>query len=72
MSVVFMVLYTIGAFTHISIYRSNAKRGHKFLLSELFFDFCMVRTVTCILRIVWIFEKGRGVVLAALITTLGG
>ncbi|KAK1992631.1 hypothetical protein LX36DRAFT_644460 [Colletotrichum falcatum] len=36
------------------------------------FDFCMVRTVTCIMRIIWAFEKDRVVVLIALIVQFGG
>ncbi|GJC96732.1 hypothetical protein ColKHC_05558 [Colletotrichum higginsianum] len=59
----FLLLFAAGAYTHIRIYRANAKRGHKFLLSDLMFDFCMVRTVTCIMRIVWAFEKTRVVIL---------
>jgi hypothetical protein len=72
LTIVFLILFLIGAFTHISIYRANAKRGHKFLLSDLIFDFCMVRSVTCIFRIVWVFVKLRGVILAALIFQFGG
>ncbi|KAL0782534.1 hypothetical protein CaCOL14_000440 [Colletotrichum acutatum] len=68
----FLLLFAAGAYTHIRIYRANAKRGHKFLLSDLMFDFCMVRTVTCIMRIVWAFEKGRVVILVALIVQFGG
>jgi len=68
----FLLLFAAGAYTHIRIYRANAKRGHKFLLSDLLFDFCMVRTVTCIMRIVWAFEKNRVVILIALIVQFGG
>ncbi|KAF4913000.1 hypothetical protein CGCVW01_v010968 [Colletotrichum viniferum] len=64
--------YHAGAYTHIRIYRANAKRGHKFLLSDLMFDFCMVRNVTCIMRIIWAFEKARVVILIALIVQFGG
>ncbi|KAM3427381.1 hypothetical protein NHJ13734_009004 [Beauveria thailandica] len=69
---VFLVFFGLGAFTHISIFRANAKRGHKFLLSDLMFDFCMVRVMTCIFRIVWAFSSPRGVVLAATIFQNGG
>ncbi|GKT46610.1 uncharacterized protein ColSpa_06791 [Colletotrichum spaethianum] len=68
----FLLLFAAGAYTHIRIYRANAKRGHKFLLSDLMFDFCMVRSVTCIMRIVWAFEKDRVVILIALIVQFGG
>ncbi|QPG95229.1 hypothetical protein C2857_007873 [Epichloe festucae Fl1] len=69
---IFLVLFGLGAFVHITIYRANAKRGHKFLLSDLVFDFCMVRVVTCIFRIVLAFASTRGVVLAANIFQNGG
>ncbi|KAM3498120.1 hypothetical protein MY10362_008549 [Beauveria mimosiformis] len=69
---VFLILFGLGAFTHISIFRANSKRGHKFLLSDLMFDFCMVRVMTCIFRIVWAFSSPRGVVLAATIFQNGG
>lgn len=71
-TIIFLVLFVAGAFTHISIYKANSKRGHKFLLSDLMFDFCMVRTVTCIFRIIWVFIHPRGVILAAQIFFNGG
>lgn len=72
LTIVFLILFMGGAATHISIYRANAKRGHKFLLSDLMFDFCMVRVLSCIFRIIWIFIHPRGVVLAAQIFFNGG
>jgi len=72
LTIVFLLLFGAAAFTHISIYRANAKRGHKFLLSDVIFDFCMIRTLTCIFRIIWVFVGTRGVVLAALIFENGG
>jgi hypothetical protein len=69
---IFLLLFMLGAFTHISIYRANAQRGHKFLLSDLMFDFCMIRTLTCIFRIVWAFVSPRPVILVALIFENGG
>jgi hypothetical protein len=71
-TIVFLILFILGAGTHISIYRANSRRGHKFLLSDLMFDFCMVRNVTCIMRIIWAFVSPRGVILAALIFENGG
>ncbi|KAH8770068.1 hypothetical protein F5883DRAFT_493659 [Diaporthe sp. PMI_573] len=71
-TIVFLLLFLLGAFTHISIYRANAKRGHKFLLSDLMFDFCMIRSVTCIFRITWVFTQLRGIILAAQIFFNGG
>jgi hypothetical protein len=72
LSALFLVLFATGAVTHMRIYRANAKRGHKFLISELIFDFCMVRNVTCILRIIWSFLSLRGIILAAQIFENGG
>lgn len=72
LTIVFLLLFIGGAATHITTYRANAKRGHKFLLSDLMFDFCMVRTLTCIFRIAWVFTEARGVVLAAQIFFNGG
>lgn len=71
-TIIFLILFIGGAFTHISIYKANSKRGHKFLLSDLMFDFCMVRTVTCIFRIIWIFTQPRGVVACAQLFFNGG
>ncbi|TDZ39569.1 hypothetical protein C8035_v005349 [Colletotrichum spinosum] len=72
LTIFFMILFILGAYVHLSIYRRNAKRGHKFLISDLIFEFCMVRTVTCIFRITWSIVTTRGVVLAALITENAG
>lgn len=71
-TLVFLVLFPLGAITHLSIYRANLKRGHKFLFSSTVFEFCMVRTATCIMRIVWIFVKAPAVILVALIFQFGG
>jgi hypothetical protein len=71
-TVIFLLFFLLGAFTHISIYRANSKRGHKFLLSDLMFDFCMIRNLTCIFRIIWSFVSPRGVILVALIFENGG
>lgn len=71
-TIIFLILFAIGGFLHITIYRRNAKRGHKFLLSDLMFDFCMIRVVTCIFRITWSIVSTRGVILIALITLNGG
>ncbi|KAE8452497.1 hypothetical protein EG329_000400 [Mollisiaceae sp. DMI_Dod_QoI] len=67
-TVVFLALFLIGAATHFTIHELNGKRGHKFHLSDAVFDFCMVRTVTCVMRIVWIYRpENNSVVLSALI-----
>ena len=52
-SAVFLVLYILGAVVHMIILQTNLRKGHKFIMSGLMFGFCMARTVTCIMRIVW-------------------
>jgi hypothetical protein len=37
----------------MTIFKTNLKRGHKFLMSGMMFGFCMARIVTCSLRIAW-------------------
>jgi hypothetical protein len=67
-TVVFLILFITGATTHFTIHELNGKRGHKFHISDMVFDFCMVRTVTCTMRIVWAFRtSNNSIVLAALI-----
>ncbi|KZL79171.1 hypothetical protein CI238_09548 [Colletotrichum incanum] len=72
LTIMFMMLFMLGAYVHLTIYRRNAKRGHKFLISDIVFEFCVLRTVTCIFRITWSIVATRGVVLMALITENGG
>jgi hypothetical protein len=50
---VFLFLFLLGAAGHMFILQTNRRKGHKFLMSGLMFGFCMARTVTCIMRIVW-------------------
>jgi hypothetical protein len=50
---VLMVLYLIGAAGHMTIFQKNRRQGHKFIMSALAFGFCMARTATMVLRIVW-------------------
>ena len=50
---IFLILFLIGAATHMAIFQMNKRKGHKFLMSGMCFGFCMARTVTCILRIAW-------------------
>lgn len=69
---VFLVLFVLGAFAHTSTYRANTKRGHKFLLSSLMFDFCVVRIVTCLFRIISAIRPLPGLILVANIFQNGG
>lgn len=50
---VFLVLFILGAIGHMTLFRMNLKRGHKFIMSGMMFGFCMARIVTCTMRIVW-------------------
>ncbi|KAI9679475.1 MAG: hypothetical protein M1817_005497 [Caeruleum heppii] len=50
---VFLVLFILGAITHMTIFQTNKRRGHKFILSGVMFGFCMARIVSCIMRIAW-------------------
>ncbi|KAJ0115333.1 hypothetical protein J7T55_012610 [Diaporthe amygdali] len=48
-----LLLFIAGAATHLTIFRINRKRDHKFVFSALLFGFCMARITTLVLRIVW-------------------
>lgn len=48
---VFIALFAIGAAGHMTIFRLNMSRGHKFIPSAATFGFCMARIVTNSLRI---------------------
>ncbi|KAH8846644.1 hypothetical protein MCOR12_003502 [Pyricularia oryzae] len=72
LTIIFLILFVAGAVTHMSIYQTNSRRGHKFLLSDVMFDFCMVRALSCVFRIAWIFQPVKGVVMMAIILQTGG
>jgi len=50
---IFLVLFLIGAITHMTIFQVNKRRGHKFIMSGMTFGFCMARITTCTMRLVW-------------------
>jgi hypothetical protein len=52
---VYLVLFLIGAITHMAILQLNQRKSpkHKFLMSGMIFGFCMARVVSCTMRIVW-------------------
>lgn len=52
-SAVFVALYLGGAVCHMTLFRRNLAKGHKFLPSGVTFGFCMSRIVTMCLRIAW-------------------
>ncbi|TLD19624.1 hypothetical protein PspLS_09424 [Pyricularia sp. CBS 133598] len=72
LTIIFLILFVAGAVTHMSIYQTNSRRGHKFLLSDVMFDFCVVRTLSCVFRIAWIFQPVKGVIMMAVILQTGG
>ncbi|KAK2001336.1 hypothetical protein LX36DRAFT_570407 [Colletotrichum falcatum] len=72
LTLAFMLLFILAGYVHITIYRANGKRGHKFLISDIIFEFCILRTVTCIFRVTWSVAATRGVILMASITENGG
>ncbi|KAI6354971.1 hypothetical protein MCOR25_008404 [Pyricularia grisea] len=71
-TIIFLILFIAGAVTHMSIYQSNSRRGHKFLLSDIMFDFCVMRSLACVFRIAWIFQPVKGVIMMAIILQTGG
>ncbi|PHH60502.1 hypothetical protein CDD81_1592 [Ophiocordyceps australis] len=72
LTLVFLFFFGFGAYLHITTYKANSKRGHKFLLSSLLFDFCMVRVTTFIFRILWALVPLPGIILVANIFQNGG
>ena len=50
---VFLLLFLLGAISHLTIYMMNKRRGHRFIISGMMFGFCMARIVTQVMRIVW-------------------
>lgn len=50
---IFLAIYLSFAAANMAILQLNNRKGHKFLFSGMIFGFCMARTVTCIMRIVW-------------------
>ncbi|KAI3208952.1 hypothetical protein CBS147311_1673 [Penicillium roqueforti] len=50
---VFLALFIIGAACHMTLFRRNLARDHKFIPSGATFGFCMSRIIANILRIAW-------------------
>lgn len=50
---VFLALFLGAGAAHMTIFRKNRKRGHKFIPSAVTFGFCMSRVVANIIRIAW-------------------
>lgn len=72
-SAVFLALFVCGAIANQTIIQMNRRRGHKFLLSNLLFGFCMARTFACTMRIVWAYRlRNVSVAIAAQIFVAAG
>ncbi|MCJ1288108.1 hypothetical protein MMC26_007463 [Xylographa opegraphella] len=70
---VFLFLFVCGAVSHMTIFQFNRRRGHKFLFSGAMFGFCMARSLTCIMRIVWAFRPTNvSIAIAASILVAAG
>jgi hypothetical protein len=52
-SAVFLVLFVIGAASHMTIFQINMRRKKKFVMSAMIFGFCMARITTMTMRLVW-------------------
>lgn len=50
---VFLALYLAGAALHLNIFIQNRRRDHKFFITWVLFVLCMIRLVTCSMRIAW-------------------
>jgi hypothetical protein len=50
---VFLALFIAGATSHMTLFRRNLARGHKFIPSAVTFGFCMSRIVANVIRIAW-------------------
>ena len=50
-TIVFLILFIVGAASHFIRHEINSKRGHKFVISDMIFDFCMVRNVSYEIRV---------------------
>ncbi|KAI9167038.1 hypothetical protein HJFPF1_03157 [Paramyrothecium foliicola] len=72
-SAVFVAIFIGLAALNMTILQLNRKRGHKFLLSGVFFGFSMARTTANIMRIVWAcYPRNIRIALAASILTNAG
>ncbi|KAK7425575.1 hypothetical protein QQZ08_007898 [Neonectria magnoliae] len=52
-SAVFLALYLAGAALNITIFTTNKRRGHRFVISLLLNGFCAIRILTCSMRMAW-------------------
>ena len=50
---VFLLLFLSAGIAHMTVFRRNRSRGHKFIPSAMTFGFCMSRVIANIMRIAW-------------------
>ncbi|KKK12624.1 hypothetical protein P175DRAFT_0505729 [Aspergillus ochraceoroseus IBT 24754] len=56
---VFIGLFVVGAASHMTLFRLNLRRGHKFIPSAATFGFCMTRITANALRIAWAYHPSN-------------
>ncbi|KAL8941470.1 MAG: hypothetical protein Q9211_001813 [Gyalolechia sp. 1 TL-2023] len=72
-SSVFLLLFLLAAVSHMSIFITNLRRKHKFILSGVIFGFCMTRITAQVMRIVWACHpRNVNVAIAANVFTAAG
>lgn len=72
-SAVFMFIFLCLAATHMTIFRINLSREHKFVFSAMLFGLSMARTIALTMRIVWATHKTNvSIAIAAAILTQAG
>jgi hypothetical protein len=70
---VFLALFITSAALNMTIFQLNNRRGHKFILSALFFGFSMARISANVMRIVWAnYPRNAKIAIAANILTNAG
>ncbi|KAK5019198.1 hypothetical protein LTR16_000763 [Cryomyces antarcticus] len=50
---VFLVLFVVGAVGHMTIFQLNIRAKRKFIPSAMLFGLCLIRTISCALRMGW-------------------
>ncbi|KAL9004768.1 MAG: hypothetical protein Q9188_002425 [Gyalolechia gomerana] len=72
-SSVFLLLFLLAAVSHMSIFITNWRRNHKFILSGVIFGFCMTRITAQVMRIAWACHpRDVNVAIAANVFTAAG
>lgn len=70
---VFLALFAGGAVTHMTLFRRNLSRKHKFIPSAVTFGFCMSRVAANSVRIAWATQiRNSGLAIASQILVAAG